>query len=346
MDDSVHLRNLEFRRKEHQRNTKLDVLLAELAALLAPLEKQLVAGFSHPRMPVLFLVGNPRSGSTVFMQFLQSTGAFAVPTNVLSRFYYAPCIGAKIQQLLFNPEYDFRGELAAGPGTAAHDSSLGKTRGPLAASEMLHFWRRFLPHYDPQYIDPSQYARIDTAGLAAELAALESVFGKPLALKGGMLQSSLPHLLQCAKPALLIYLRREPFFILQSLLMARENHYGRRDLWWSLKPKEYEHLKNLDPLHQVAGQVFFTAQAVSAGLQAVPETQRLILDYESFCRDPAAAHAQIAAKCRGLGCEIEAAYRGPATFPCRNETRLSAEDAADLRAAYEDFASGRLRFPA
>ena len=70
--------------------------------LLAPLEKQLVAGFSHPRLPVLFLVGNPRSGSTVFMQFLQSTGAFAVPTNVLSRFYYAPCIGAKIQQLLFN----------------------------------------------------------------------------------------------------------------------------------------------------------------------------------------------------------------------------------------------------
>jgi len=256
MEDNLHIKHMGLRKKVHQRNTRLDDLLKELEELFGPVEQDLMKQFTAPERPVLLLVGNPRSGSTVFMQFLQATGSFAMFTNVLSRFYYAPFIGAKIQQLLFNSAFDFRGELttsAAGTGPA---SSLGKTRGPLAPSEALHFFRRFVPYYDPQYLEPNRQAEVDAAGMAAELAALESVFDRPLAMKNALLLYNLNCMRKCTGSSLVLYLKRDPLFIAQSLLLARENHYGRRDIWWSVKPKEYDQLKELDVFPQVAGQVF------------------------------------------------------------------------------------------
>ena len=38
---------------------------------------------------VVLVVGGPRSGSTVMMQWLASSGVFAYPSNLLSRFYRA-----------------------------------------------------------------------------------------------------------------------------------------------------------------------------------------------------------------------------------------------------------------
>ena len=45
-------------------------------------------------------MGNPRSGTTLFIQWLGISGYLAYPTNLLSRFYGVPCIGAKIQLML------------------------------------------------------------------------------------------------------------------------------------------------------------------------------------------------------------------------------------------------------
>jgi hypothetical protein len=344
MSDDLHLKYMGLRQKGHQRNTRLDELLKELAQLLEPVEREVMKSFTFTQHPVLFLAGCPRSGSTVFTQFLQSTGQFAIPTNIMSRFYYAPFIGAKIQQLLFNPDYDFRGELSFGSGAAEAESWLGKTKGPLAPSEMLHFWRRFLPHYDPQYIAPDRQAEIDTAGIAAELAAIESVFQQPVAMKSGLLLYNLRHLRKCADSFLMLHVTREPVFIAQSLLLARENHYGRRDLWWSAKPREYDFLKDMDPYHQVAGQVYFTLKYVESEMHDLPEEQRLTLSYESFCKDPGAVYRQIVEKYAGLGCELNQEYRGPDSYNCSRNVRLTAEEFQKLEAAYSDFAESRIGF--
>lgn len=340
--DGIHAENRGLRRKEHRRNTKLDDLLGELSELLEPVERKCIEKFSTPKYPTLFLVGNPRSGTTAFTQFLQSTGQFAVPTNVLSRFYYAPYLGARIQQLLFDPEFDFRNELGGEPAGVVPSSSLGKAKGALAASEMLHFWRRFLPHYDPQYIAPDRQSEIDVNSIASELAAIESVFDRPLALKGAMLLLNLKHLQQCADSFLFVYLRRDPLFISQSILLGREDHYGRRDLWWSVVPKEYEQLNKMDVFHQITGQVYFIKQSIEAELMAVSDEHKLVIDYETFCPDPAAVYGQIVNKYKALGYPLDEEYRGSLPFTCSNSIRVADEDWSGLQSAYADFSSGRV----
>ncbi len=343
MEDNLHIKHMGLRKKGHQRNIQLDDLLKELEELFGPVEKDLMKRFTAPQRPVLLLVGNPRSGSTVFMQFLQETGSFAMFTNVLSRFYYAPFIGAKIQQLLFNPAFDFRGELTSPVAEGGTTSSLGKTRGPLSPSEALHFFRRFVPHYDPQYLEPERRDEVDAAGMAAELAAIESVFDRPLAMKNVLLLYNLNCMRKCTGSSLVLYLKRDPIFIAQSLLLARENHYGRRDIWWSVKPKEYDQLKDMDVFHQVAGQVFFTKKAVEDALVQVPKEEQLTIEYESFCEAPESIYQKIVERYAELGCELPSGYIGEARFNCSREIRLSSVDFDALTLAYNAFESGAVR---
>src|SRR5689334_4636024 len=104
---SLLLADLEQRTENFRRNDRLDALLNELRNLLEPVERQSIVQFDALRSPSLLLVGSPRSGTTIFMQCMDATGAFAVPSNLLSRFSYAPFIGAKIQRLLCDPEFAY-----------------------------------------------------------------------------------------------------------------------------------------------------------------------------------------------------------------------------------------------
>ena len=103
-----------------------------------------------------------------------------LPTNLLSRFYGAPLVGAKIQQLLTDPRYDFRDEILDFSSPIDFTSRNGKTRGALAPNEYWYFWRRFLPFDVLDYMpDDALKARGDLTGLRDELNALANIFGDP-----------------------------------------------------------------------------------------------------------------------------------------------------------------------
>ena len=77
------------RTSEFRRNSLLEDLLAEVNDDLAASEKQLVRQYVDAKMefPLVLILGPLRSGTTLFMQWLASTGLFAYPSNFLSRFY-------------------------------------------------------------------------------------------------------------------------------------------------------------------------------------------------------------------------------------------------------------------
>ena len=155
------------------RNADLEKLLAELNTLLGNAEDQVLEDFHHPRFPLVMVVGAPRSGTTLMMQWLANSGAFAYPSNLLSRFYQAPYIGAKIQQLLTDPRFAFRDELQEWRQMEPNwENELGKTSGTLAPNEFWYFWRRFFSYPDVQFLDDAALAQVDIPTLAAELDAL------------------------------------------------------------------------------------------------------------------------------------------------------------------------------
>lgn len=298
-----------------KRNDELERLLASLNDSLSTAEQKLLEkahglGRDHP---IIFIMGPLRSGTTLFMQWLANSGVVAYPTNLLSRFYGAPAIGAQIQLLLTDPRYDFRNEIPEFNTSISFQSENGKTVGTLEPNEFWYFWRRFLPFRDLDWLPDEELARVvDRDMLSKELTTLSRVFDKPFALKAMILNYNIPFLNAIFEKALFVQLRRDYVSNVSSVLDARERQLGGREQWYSFKIPEYPKLKDLDPLAQAAGQVVHIDRAVTRGIGSIDQSRAMLVQYEDFCENPRNTFGELLDKL-GLG-ETETAYVGPERF--------------------------------
>lgn len=313
------------------RNTKLEALIGELHDLFAPAEAQLAERAPASSRPLVLVVGAPRGGTTLLLQWLASSGAFAYPTNLLARLSHTPAVAARIQTLLTDPEYGFDGDLFDLGGPVDFSSNLGKTKGALAPNEFWFFWRRFLPTTELRHLGDEGVAATDAEGLRAGLAALEEAFGKPLAMKGLMVQLDLEAFARILPRAFFLHVVRDPLYNAQSLLEAREGYYSDRGEWYASKPANYDELARLSPEEQVVGQCASVHRAIRAGRAAIDPGRSMEISYEAFCADPGAAWSTLRERLAAMGHELPAQHPGPERFEVTNVDRLEPETMARLR---------------
>jgi hypothetical protein len=328
--------------REHafRRNERLEALLKEINEILEPAEERILARYGAPRYPVICIVGCARAGSTLMLQWFASMGKFAYPTNLLSRFYAAPAIGARIQQLLTDSRYRFRDEFDDCIKPVQFSSDLGKTKGTLAPNEFWYFWRRFFPYGEIQQLDKDGLAGVDTAKFLAELAALEAVFDKPFVVKALIINWNIPFLARILEKSLFIHIVRQPIYNAQSLLESREQYFGTIDEWYSFKPPEFVKLKECGPYEQVAGQVYCTNDAIRKGLDQINADRWMKVSYEEFCQNPATVFSGIREKLARQDCMVDGHYNGPEAFECKNQMRLSEEAVQQIIDAYTTCTKG------
>jgi len=302
------------RLKDFKRNKYLEDFLTEINGNLFVAEKKLFPK-ENSQYPILFLVGPQRSGSTLTMQWLASLGHFAYPTNLLSRFYGAPMIGAKIQQLLTNEKYNFRNEILDFISTINFYSENGKTKGALAPNEFWYFWRRFLPFTRLDYLTSQElFKKVDLETLKAEIIGLTEVFQKPLVFKGMVLNYNIDFLNKLFRKIIFIHIKRDPLTNIESTLDARKRQLGSINEWYSFKIPEYYKLKKLNPYEQVAGQIYYINKAVENGLKKVSENKKMILNYEAFCNNPQEIYDELLEKLETQGCRLDKKYKGEKKF--------------------------------
>lgn len=321
-----------------RRNPALEDLLASLNAAIAPGGDALAAERGAPTRPVVLVVGCPRSGTTLLMQWLAASGAFGYPSNLLSRFWRAPAVGAMVERLLFDPAVQFRDELGLGSAPAVgFDSDLGKTAGARSPNEFWYFWRRFFPLGEAGGLGEAGRAGVDGPGFLGELAAWEAAVGRPLALKAVLLAWDLPLLAALLPRAVFVDIRRDPFYNAQALLLARRRFFGDARRWYSVRPPEAGALADRTPHEQVVGQVGYMRRAIDGGLASLDPRRVVRLAYARFCGDPAEAWAELVRALRAAGEEIDPSYRGPARFEASDGVRVTSEEAEAIAAAWEEF---------
>ena len=307
-----------------KRNASLEDLLHTLNDLLACSEQAALDHYesAHEDYPIVFIMGPHRSGTTLFTQWLANTGIAAYPSNLLSRFYSAPIVGAQIQLLLTDPRFNFRNEILDFNSPVSFESENGKTKGALAPNEFWYFWRRFLPFGELDWMsDDDLFSVVDQKKLVAELTTLTRVFGKPFALKSMILNYNIPFLDAIFKKALFVQIRRDPVSNVASILEARRRQMGSENEWYSFKIAEYPQLKDLDPITQSAGQLHYINKAVTRGMAVVEESRKLVVQYEEFCQNPKHIFELFLEK---PGMETCAnSYSGPGQFHLTRRSKIS-----------------------
>lgn len=321
------------RTQPFRRNDLLEELLHDLNDDLQASEAHLVDTYRGRAMhhPVLLVMGPLRSGTTLLMQWLANTGLVAYPTNLLSRFYRAPILGAKIQLLLTDPRFNFRDELGEFVQQSEYSSENGKTKGVLAPNEFWYFWRRFLA--DPSrdvWTDRELQDTVDFDTIKAELNGVMDVFQKPFVAKGMLFNYNIPLLDRVFPEIIFLQVKRDPLANVISVLKARTRQLGSESAWYSFKIPEYDQLREREPIHQVAGQVYYIDRAVTTGLEHVAEERKIVVSYERFCTDPESVFHDLVAKL-GVG---PATYRGPEHFQVSEAHRNA--DRSSIDAALEE----------
>jgi len=319
----------ERRSHNFRRNILLEQFLSEFNADLLLSENRLIDSYSNKKMrfPLILVMGPLRSGTTLFTQWFANTRFVAYPTNLLSRFYQAPILGAKTQLLLTDPRYNFRDELGEFAQQIGCRSENGKTKGVLEPNEFWYFWRRFLS--EPQrdvWSDEELSHSMDIDMLRSELIGMMDVFQKPFAAKGMLFNYNIPFLRSIFEKVLFIQIKRDPVANVASILEARKRQLGSEAKWYSFKIPEYELIKELEPVQQCAGQLFFINRAIEKGMEQLPPEKKMIVEYENFCRQPEHYYQELASK---IKIESPEPYVGPERF---NSTRHDFRDVEILSA--------------
>lgn len=168
------------------------------------------------------------------------------------------------------------------------------------------------------------------------------MFDVPLVFKNPIVFSlNIPILAANLPTAVFIICRRDPRYVAQSTLLSRLKYHGRKDRWFSIKPKEYPQLKNLSYERQIAGQIHYTEKQIQQSLAEIDKDRYVIINYCDLCRDPQHEVERIWELLARRGYRLDRTDFSPLPFENRNRLRVSREEFQRLENAINAFKHGQ-----
>ncbi len=238
-----------------------------------------------PSPRTIFILGAPRTGSTVFYQAL--TTAFGLP--FLSNFANdhtreTPIIGILASYGLPIREDD------------RFSSAYGKSRGRHAHSEGSAIVSLWCGGGHPSETVSSGVLPDQVPHMRATLAAVEAETGRPLVIKNCWNCFRIASLAEHFPDASFIWIRRDVVDAARSDLAARLTVQGDAQIWNSATPRNVEELRKLPPARQVMENQLEFARAISESAAPLPKGRFADIWYEDFCADPNKAMRNLAAR--------------------------------------------------
>ncbi len=251
----------------------------KLNNLLFTTEKELLKNADNPDWPVFFVIGPPRSGTTLMGQSLMTSSVFAYISNFLAKFWKAPILGAKIESFL---------DLRKKKNSSSFQSTYGRTEGLLEPHEFGYFWDRWFDRGQSTHsLTKNELTNIDETKLKKSVGGIEQEFQLPvLFLNNTWCTYQMSYLDDIFQLPFFIICTRRPLYCSQSMLQGRKELKGNKKKWWSMKPKQYLELKKLPWWEQISGQIYYTVEEIQKAVEHISPERYKEVPYETFCRNP------------------------------------------------------------
>ena len=227
-------------------------------------ELTLGTGDTHPSC---FVVGAPRSGTTLLTQALAYCTDIGYVDNLIARFFWLPELGIKIRREL------------AYERSWSGSSAFGATRGVAEPHEFGLFWRRWLGYSD-MFQDEREH---DLAPIAVKLRKMSAQFERPVLYKPFLMIWHMAEFHDRHAPdSRWIHVVRDTVQNARSLIDFRASR-GDIRTWQSLVPlsaRVYE-----SPYEQVVAQVVGINHWIEEQLVDIPGDRVCRVDYNELRHD-------------------------------------------------------------
>jgi hypothetical protein len=247
-----------------------------LADAVLPRSSTLGTGF-----PLIYIVGAPRSGTTLLHQLLSRHLPVGYINNLIARFWLRPSVGIWLTKTLLGE--DARHKIT-------FHSWFGTTQKIHEPHEFGYFWRHWLKldQARTHKLSPSRLKLINRDGLKEALESeILGSFNLPVVFKNVICGLQADFLTEIHPLSLFIHIKRDPFITAASILKSRHKRFGSYDTWWSLKPSTWPFSQNNnDASSEAAMQVYECRREIDEELSK-PRVHALKLTYEELCDQPA-----------------------------------------------------------
>lgn len=227
--------------------------------------------FKHPP---IFILGAPRSGSTLIYQVITDAFDVAYLSNRHCQNFGVPALVERI----FSPSKN--------KSPSNYTSNHGQTIGWSAPSECGGWWYRFFPT-DPVYVTLADVNEYKMRCFRRSLLSFTEVNGKSVVFKNLYASMRLEAITKYIPEALFVVIKRNEIDNAHSILEGRMKALGCYDQWWSLPPPNVEQLKLLEPAQQVVEQIRTVHDVINQAIDAdlIDRGRVLTIQYENFCED-------------------------------------------------------------
>lgn len=240
----------------------------------------------------VFVIGSPRTGSTLTYQLLVQAFEVSYISNFTAQFYpREPVVGIALEQQL-------------GVGTPrATRSSYGKTEGPHSLSEASAVFAHWFGGGHPSEIKSARIKDGKEGHLRSTFAAVEGLTGNTLLTKNSWNCFRIPAIRRLLPQSFFVWIRRDLVQAARSDLSSRYRHGGPH-IWNSASPANYEEIRKLPYWQQVVEQQFEYNRVVGEDLAEHASGYHLEVWYEDLCADPESQLARLDERLAAAGLGI------------------------------------------
>ncbi len=230
----------------------------------------------------VFVLGAPRSGTTLVYQVITQQFDVAYFTGVMNYLYGMPNLWARVAR-----------RVARRP-PPIFESRYGKTPGAFAPAEPGNFWFRWFPRdgIDGNYLAAEALSEHKLIQLRNALNDMIRIHQRPMVFKNVYLDMVIPILAKAIPQACFVFVGRDMLWNCHSLVLARRRQ-GLEKRWWSVQPPGYRDLLGQPLWKQAAEQILRTRKIIERDLRESADGRFLEVEYEALCDDPRSVLARL-----------------------------------------------------
>jgi len=263
-----------------------------------------------PTYPPTFIVGVPRSGTTLTALLLARSYRWAYIPDLANR----------------HPEFTLTLSAFARARYGAYRGSLvneyGRAVGRNAPTDGWELFHRWFPRYNLG--DEPRENRLGE--LRTLVRCLELIYCAPFMVKNNNSATRIQPLRRTFPDAMWVHVTRDELDTAVSLIGARRHFGVGLNEWWSAAPPAYWNREFSDEFDQVAHQVVGVEGAITAGLASVDPRRVVTVSYAEICATPGNFLARVATAYERSGVILEPFATAPrAVTPSEGSVGSSAD---------------------
>ncbi len=278
---SVYADNAQ-RSKSSRRALSRDLVRYALNRVAEPLDIALCLGTSPANYPLVFIVGAPRTGTTLLHQLMAQHLRVGFVNNAMAKFWAAPLLGS-----VLHGDKPFM--------STSYPSDLGGTSGAAAPHEFSWFWHYHADFGRDDELTPEQIETASSVRIQQSLRALAAHAGRPFVFKNvNHVTFQVSWISKLLPESRFVWTKRERIQTAASILRSRKARYGDAELWWATRPRGYREWCTLSPQQQIARQVCAIEASLSHSFASLAPSRTAVVEYEGLVDAPQAVLRELA----------------------------------------------------